>query len=226
MVVRVLVAIFVLATMVGCGEVRNVTAAVGAFQGLKTTKQFENAEPVLEGIETVRVETEIFPRDEDRAAEMNEAFQANMELKVAEVLYNTHSGLTICQTDCPENTLLIQFRETGWEGWINRMSMRRSFRGDLFFIAQKDGTILERLQVTAENDYRELTGVILAFVAQRSMLSYAMRTQPLVEEGALSEEAVNADMERATAYINEIDPVAREYYDKLDPKNPWYDRWL
>lgn len=212
--------------LVGCGTVRDITAITGGIQGWRTAKGLVNVEPVFNGKAAVRVDAKIFPRDEERAEEMNVAFQLNMEQKVAEILYETDIDLPVCRETCPPNTLLIQFRETGYDRFIERFSLRRTYRGDLFFIDQEFGQILERLEPSAPHDYRSLTGIILGFVSQRAMVDYARRGQMEVETGQTTEEEFQVRAEALLERLDAIEPVDRQYYDDLDPRHPWYDRFI
>lgn len=194
----------------GCAVVssaRNAAAVYEGWRSFEMVKEFRDASPVFHGVAAVKVDSRIVPRDE--AAEgVVSAFDENFHFLTDEALAATGIDVPVCVDDCPPDTLLIQFDETGFDGSVvERVTMGKRMRGDIFFIAGETGEVLDRVDLKSTEDYAGVADSLQGILISRMLASRQVQVREQVRSGVLTQEQGATAMRQAIDRANQLEPV-------------------
>jgi len=197
--------------MTGCqavGHLRNAGAVYKGWRSYGAVKELTGASAVMHGVEAVRIETEIAPRDESRADEVSRAFAENAVFLVEEALGATGIDVPLCFDDCPEMTLLIQFQETGFDrSFAERVTLGSQLRGDIYFVDAGRNEVLDTVDLHSTHDYVGVAGSLQDAIVMQALVSRRQQLQQRVQRGEITNEKAGRIMESHINAANAIQPV-------------------
>jgi len=173
----------------GCSVISQVNNARSAYQGVqayKTAKGMADAQPAFENASAFSVTAKLMPRDEEKAAEIEQTFtQLAIEetLKTAEKL---DLDLAYCEITCPADTVRIQFNEKGREGLVEKFAMGDQIGGELYLT--KNGEILEQSTLDVGQDYASVAQSLTTAINLRLVKTAQADTQKSYQNGQMSDE--------------------------------------
>lgn len=208
----------VLLGVVGCGVVDTLKTVENVYHGGRAytalssaremTKSMNDSEPFINNYDAIKVEVQVFPRDEEQQSSLIEAFSENISYIVEQNLAAIDIRAEFCSESCPAKTLVVQFRESGYEPTLaNRIFRSGSMRGDLFFIDSENASIVDTDKIEVGQNYSHLLTFIHTSVAGKVLSAY--REQVLAEER--DEDVARKKLEVAGEKLVAIDPIMPEY---------------
>jgi len=174
-------------------------AGYQGYNAVKMAKAIKNSEPIFENYDAVKVEVLLNPREED-AQKPAQAFRDNVKWMIEkdfEVI--GVKKREVCEENCPENTLVVQFKEEGYgENLAQKLLAGEKLRGKLYYIDMKSGTVIKEEPLEVASDYASLIKEI--------NLSVGMKILKEIEKEG-DEEKLKSAVDR----FNKFNPVKEEY---------------
>jgi len=176
---------------------RTGKTATQGYYSVKMVKSLKDAEPLFDGYDSVKVETLIVPRDEEKTGNIISAFKDNLYYIVETDLQVVQSGKSICSGEsCSGKTMLIQFREKDYNSnTAQRIFMGNKLRGKLYYIDKQTGTVIKEEDLEAVSNYKQILEMIHTSVVSKLLKS--------IKDASKAQEAVNR--------VNRVDPIKPEY---------------
>ncbi|GAB6064930.1 hypothetical protein JCM9492_00220 [Aquifex pyrophilus] len=166
-------------------------------------KQIRQSEPVFENYEAVKFEAFLNPREVENADELKRAFEDNVRWLIKKDLEVAGLNLEVCQDNCPENTIVIQFRETGYgESLAQKLLAGEKLRGKLYYVDKKSGRVIKEENLEVAGSYADLVREIHLSVGFK-----ALKSVEKTGDGERLKKAVEA--------FNRINPIKKEYEELL-----------
>jgi len=194
----------------GClGVVQTAQIAGGAFlsaragyQGysaVKMAKAMKKSQPLFENYDAVKVEVLLNPREGDQKR-LAEAFKDNVKWMIEkdfEVI--GVPGKAVCEESCPEKTIVVQFRETGYgESTAQKVLAGEKLRGKLYYIDMNSATVIKEEPLEVASNYADLIKEI--------NLSVGIKLLKGIEK-----EGDAKKLKEAVDRFNRFNPVKEEY---------------
>lgn len=198
--------VIAMGVFIGCSALQVVDTATSVYNAgragatgysaYKSTKSFENPEPLFTGYDSVQLECQISPRDKKNADALISAFTDNYAYIVQTDLAAAKSSTKICsQNDCNGNVLVLQFKELAFDGSMTtRILQGDQLKGELYYIQKSTGTILRKENIEGLSSYAEVLRGIHSSVSSKLVKGL---------EGKNDAEAV--------ANLTKVDPLKPEY---------------
>lgn len=197
----------------GCAVVDTVNTGRSLYQGYSAHQMatdVRDAEPVFEGVTHYQVDTDMLASDEDHRDAVEDAFEDNLYYAIDQALAEVDLDVDACRDDCPEDTLVIQFREQGRDGFVERWTMGDSIGGDLYFV--HDGQIVDEAELDLAPSYAEMSSIVQTSVGLRALNTQAEALERKQADGELSEEEVGEAM---MAYMDDLNELG----NAVDPEH-------
>ncbi len=174
-------------------------AVYQGYNAVKMAKAISRSEPLFENYDAVKVEVLLNPR-EGEARELVQAFEDNVKWMIEkdfEVIGVRKRE--VCEESCPENTLVIQFKETGYgENLAQKLLAGEKLRGKLYYIDMKSGTVIKEEPLEVASNYVDLIKEI--------NLSVGVKILKEIEK-----EGDEEKLRRAVDRFNRFYPIKEEY---------------
>jgi len=217
---RAITATLLVATMAsGCSVISQVNNARSAYQGVqayKTAKNMSDAKPVFQDATAFSVTTNLMPRDEDKAAEIEQTFTQLAIEETQKTAKKLDLNLVYCEMTCPADTVRIQFDEKGREGLVEKFAMGDQIGGDLYLT--RNGEILEQSTLDMGEDYAATAQILTSAINLRLVKTAQVDIQQAYQNGQLSDEEAgrkNEDMMSVMNTNSELDgPLIELLKDK------------
>ena len=180
----------------------NVKAGVQIYHTRDMVKSVLAADPLFRDYDNVMVRVQVYPRDTESGQDISSAFEENVHYIIDNNMQISGEYLRVCESDCVGKTLVLQFREKGYDSnIIQRFTVGDKLRGELYYMDHTNAELLrvEKLEI-AEN-YEMLLREINLSVVSKLIKSMNEHTG---KKG-------NKEMEALVEKYNTFDPVMPEY---------------
>ena len=188
----------------GCGvisQVNNARSGYQAYQSYQTAKGMMGAEPAFINASAFTITTNLMPRDEGTATEVSEAFTQLVTQSAQSVVRELDLSLSYCETDCPTDTVRIQFNEKGRDGVIEKFAMGDVIGGDLYLT--KNGEVIEEHSLDMAKDYAGMAQTLVTAINVRLMKTVQVELKEAYEAGDISEDEMRKESEALVELMNE-----------------------
>ena len=203
----------------GCQAYQAAQSAAGIYEGYRTYEMaadVRDAEPVFGDVERVGIDTDLLEHEGSDAEAIEDAFNANFLWAVEQTLEATELDAEVVPTDEAEATdLVVQFRQEGHDGIVERWTMGDRLLGDLYFHSMPAGAMEDQAEMTAASDHDGLFEAIQATVATRALATRAQQLEAKEEAGEIDAETHEQRMQAYVDAINELDWIKPEYEEVL-----------
>ena len=199
----------------GCAVVDTVDSGRSIYQGYQAYQMagdVRDAEPVFEGATHFQIDGDMLPSDDDDREQVEDAFMANLDHAVEKTLADIDLDIQACYTNCPsDSTVVIQYREQGRDGFVERFTMGDKIGGDLYFV--RDGHVIDEVDLDMAEDYASMTSSVQSVVATRAARTQGEKLEAAHEAGEITESEYEETMQEYVDRINEIDLAVKEEYE-------------
>lgn len=180
-----------------------VRAGYQGYNAMKMAKAIRKSEPVFENYDAVRVEVLLNPREVNEK-EIAEAFRDNVEWMIEkDIEVIGIEGLEVCREECPEKTLVVQFKEGGYgENLAQKLLAGEKLRGKLYYIDKASGKVIKEEPLEVAGSYADLIREINLSVGFKMLKS-------------IEKEGDGEKLQKAIERFNSFNPIKEEYRELL-----------
>lgn len=180
----------------------NVKAGAQMYHSYDLVKTIRTAEPLFRDYDYVMVRVEINPRETEAGHDLSAAFKKNMHFIIEKDTQTSGDYLRVCESECAGRTLVIQFKETGYDrNLIQKLTVGDMLRGELYYLNYENAEVLKIENLEIAKDYIQLLQEIHMSVVSKIIKS-------MNEEGGQQDEK---EMRKMVEEYNTFDPVMPEY---------------
>lgn len=199
--------------LIGCGSAataftayNNVRGAATAYHATQSVKDAMKADPIFDGYAALVPQARLVPRDQDKAAQVQIAFIANLKVLLETDARITGAPLSVYATPPPGlRTLIVQFNEddyghTGnrFANVVNAVTVGDKLTGTVLFTDAATGAIVAQKKVEVAQTYGDVTKQV-----QTHIVASLLRTLP--------PDQLQARGERISDELSKVQVVAPAY---------------
>lgn len=205
--------------LTGCQAYEAAQSAAGIYEGYRTyemASDVRDAEPVFDGVERVAVDSDLLEHDGEDEQAIEAAFDENFAWAVEQTLEAADLDTEVTTAEQADNPdLVVQFRQEGHDGFVERWTMGDRLLGDLYFHSMPAGAIEDEAEMTAASDHEGLFETIQGTVATRALATRAQQLEAKEEAGEIDAETHENRMQNYVDAVNDIDWIKPEHEPKL-----------
>jgi len=169
-------------------------------------------DPMFDGFEQLKVETFLHWRPDTGGQRVALAFQENFEHLVDDLVEAAMVDLPICRDACAGNTLVIQFKELGYDITTgDNVSDSREIRGTLRFIDRDSHQVLAERRFADVASHQALFAGMHQEISDRA-LTLSEHYGSMAATGGTRQELLASAIE----HLNRVAPVGIRYAGVLD----------
>jgi len=180
----------------------NVKAGTMMYHSYDLVKTIRTAEPLFKDYDNVMVRVQINPREDVDGHDISAAFEKNVRYIIEKDTETSGDYLKVCELECEGRTLVLQFKETGYNSNIvQKLTVGDKLRGELYYMDHDNAEVLKIEKLEMSDDYAGLLREIHMSVISKILKSMS-------EQGGRRDKR---EMRGMVEEYNAFDPVMPEY---------------
>lgn len=217
---RTITATLLVASMAsGCSVISQVNNARSGYQAVSaysTAKSMMGAQPAFESASAFTVTTNLMPRDEESAAEIEQTFTQLAIEQTQATANDLDLNLAYCEMNCPADAVRIQFNEKGREGAVEKFAMGDKIGGDMYLT--QNGEIIEESTLDMAEDYAGMAQILTGAINIRLVKTAQADLMQSYEAGEISDNELNSRSEKMMDRLNNQDKLDGPLIELLKDK--------